>query len=190
MESTSPSTDPFDAAAELARAEAMRAHLADALRLPSWFHEAIGAALALQIGTTAYALADPAPGISGVVALVVGLAVFAGVAGVQLLRFRRLNGVWVRGLAGRVVLGTSTASSLVYAASMSVAVWASMSGQWWLVVGASLAGGVGYAWSGRRWWASYRSGPEQHAGTESAAYLLGAVVLGLAGLAVLVVGRG
>src|SRR4249919_849112 len=116
MESQSGSSDPRDVAAELADAEAMRSELAGSLRLPSWFHASIGAAISVQIGTATYTLATPG---ASVLVLVAGLLVFATVAAVQLARFRGLNGVWVGGLASRAVLGTSTLSSIVYAGSLA-----------------------------------------------------------------------
>jgi hypothetical protein len=180
--------DPRDAGAELARADALRDHLAGALRLPGWFHESIGAAVAVQIGVTAFALSRSSSPTAATVALLLGgVAVFVVVAAVQLQRFRRLNGVWVGGLASQAVLGTSTLSSVVYAASLAGAGWAALAGLWWLATIATVAGGIGYAVSGRRWWAAYLRHPEQHARGESTAYVVGVVVLCLLGLAVLLV---
>jgi hypothetical protein len=181
--------DPNDAGAELARAEALRARLTGTLRLPGWFHESIGAAVALQVGTAAYTVSRPSAGAAAVAILVAGVAVFAAVAALQLQRFRRLNGVWVGGLATRAVLGTSTLSSLVYAGSLAAADWAALSGPWWLAALAAVAGGVGYAVSGRLWWAAYLRDPERHARAESRLYLIGVVVVALVGLVVLLVGR-
>ena len=83
--------------------------------------------------------------------MVAGLAVFAAVAGVQLARFRRVNGVWLGGFASRVVLGTGTAASVSYAAALAAAIWAAFGDHWWLVALWSAVGGAAYALSGRRW---------------------------------------
>ena len=58
-----------------------------------------------------------------------------------------------------------------------------MAGQWWLVVLASVAGGVGYAVSARLWWRDYQRDPAAHAHGDSRGTL---VVLGLAAVAGLV----
>ena len=107
MESTPPST-AAEASAALLDAEAARATLAGRIVTPSWFFASMGVAIAVQIATTAAGLGDGAPWL-----VVAGLAVFAAVAGVQLARFRRVNGVWLGGFASRVVLGTATAASVV-----------------------------------------------------------------------------
>jgi hypothetical protein len=190
MESISPSMDPRDAGSQLAAAEALRSQLTGGLRLPTWFHSSIGAAVAIQIGTAAMVPAGPGPGLTGIVVLIAGVAVFVVVAAVQLLRFRRLNGVWIGGLASRAVLGTATLSSAVYAASLAAAFWAGLAGLWWLSVLAAAAGGAGYALSGRRWWAAYQRDPVTNAQGESPVYVTGIVVLAIAALVVLMVGRG
>lgn len=92
--------------------------------------------------------------------LLAGLALFAAVAGVQLSRFRTANGVWLGGLASRVVLGTATTSSIAYVAALAAAVWA-----------------------------AYRARPSAHARGESAAVLAAAVLIALVGLVVLVLDR-
>ncbi len=76
-----------------------------------------------------------------------GLAVFAAVAGVQLARFRRLNGVWLGGFASRVVLGTATAASVSYAVALAAAIWAAYGDRWglvalWSAVGKALSAHV------------------------------------------------
>lgn len=182
--------DPRDAAAELARAEGMRAGLTRTLRLPSWFHESVGAAVAVQVATVAYAVAQPRVGVATVVVLVAGVVAFAVVAAVQLGRFRRLNGVWVGGLASRAVLGSSTLSSLVYAASLAAACWAALSVPgWWLSGAAAVAGGVGYALSGRHWWSTYLRDPVKNARGQSALYAAGCFVVAVAALVLLARGR-
>src|SRR6185312_7851237 len=107
-----------------------------------------------QIATTAAGLGD-----GNGVALAAGLALFAVVAGVQLARFRRLNGVWLGGFASRVVLGTGTAASVSYALALAAAIWAATGAHWWLVALWSAAGGAAYALSGRRWMRTYRATP-------------------------------
>ena len=187
MESHSASSDPRDVAAELADAEAMRAQLAGSLRLPSWFHASIGAAISVQIATTTYTLATPG---ASVLVLVAGLLVFATVAAVQLARFRGLNGVWVGGLASRAVLGTSTLSSIVYAGSLAAAVWAGLAGLGWLAALAAAAGGIGYATCERRWWNAYLRDPAEHARAEPPRYLAGLAIVAVLGMVALLLGRG
>jgi hypothetical protein len=181
--------EPGDAGAELARAVALRARLAQSLRLPSWFHESIGAAIAVQVGATAYTLVQPSASVGSVAVLVAGLLVFGVVAAVQLQRFRRLNGVWLGGLASRSVLGTSTPSSLVYAASLASACWAASSGSGWLAAIAAVAGGIGYAVVGRLWWAAYHREPAKNARGEPAVFAAGVFLLALFAFVVVAVGR-
>src|SRR5262245_49597513 len=104
-----------EASAALTDAEASRSRLAGRIVTPSWFFTSMAAAIAVQIGATAagLGLGTTEGGLSagGVWACVAGAAQFLAVAGVQLARFRRLNGVWLGGFASRVVLGTGTATS-------------------------------------------------------------------------------
>lgn len=88
------------------------ARWAGRLTLPSFFYAAIGASIALQIGTTAYGIAVDS--LRARVALGVGLLLFSITAVVRLLRFRSRNGVWISGLASRVVLGTANGSSTAH----------------------------------------------------------------------------
>jgi len=169
-----------EASTALTDAEASRAALAGGIAIPSWFFTSLGAAIALQIGTTA----------AGAVAVTVwllvgGVAVLAAVAGVQLARFRRLNGVWLGGFASRVVFGTGTVASVSYAAALGGAIWAAYGSRWWLAGLFSLAGGGAYALSGRRWLRTYRAEPAVHARGESAAWLAALGVVAAAGLALL-----
>jgi hypothetical protein len=171
-----------EASAALAEAEASRAALAGRIATPSWFFTSMGAAIAIQIATTA----------AGAVAVTVwlligGVAVLAAVAGVQLARFRRLNGVWLGGFASRVVFGTGTVASVSYAAALGGAIWAAYGSRWWLVGLFSLAGGGAYALSGRRWLRTYRSEPADHARGESVAWLAALGVMAAAGLALLLI---
>jgi hypothetical protein len=187
MESPRRSPSQEEAATALAAAEASRAGLAGGVVLPSWFATSIGGAIALQIGTTALGLGEGTP--AAWVALVAGLAAFVVVGAVQLARFRRRNGVWLGGLAGRVVLGTGTMASSSYAVALGAAIWAAFEGQWLLVAVASLLGGAAYAWGGRRWLAAYRTEPEEHGRGESAVWLATVSFAALAGLVLLVLQR-
>lgn len=171
-----------EASAALSDAEASRATLAHRLATPSWFFTSISAAIAAQIATSAVGLATGA-----LWALVAGLAAFAAVAGVQLARFRRLNGVWLGALASRVVLGTGTAASASYAIAATGAIVAAYEAQWWLVTLASIVGGAAYALSGRRWMRAYRARPAVHGRPESAAWLAAIGIAAIAGLALLLI---
>ncbi len=88
----------------------------------------MGAAIATQIATTAVGLGDGAPFV-----LAAGLAVFAAVAGVQLPRFRRPNGVWLGGFASRVVLRNRDRRAATFALALGAAIWAANDARWWLV---------------------------------------------------------
>lgn len=184
---TSGSMDPTEARASLEAASAMRSHLAEALRLPSHFHLSFGVAIALQVGTTAWALTSQARSSVAVAVVVGGLAVFFAIAGIQLLRFRRLNGAWVNALVSRVVLGTSTLSSLVYAAGLAVSVWAGFADQWWLLALAAPVTGAAYAEAGRRWWSDYQGDPQHHARAGSSIHLAALAAFAVAGLVLAVV---
>lgn len=178
---------PDEAAAALLEADVSRTQVAESFVLPAHFYSSIGVAAAGQIATTALELADL--GTWAWVLLVVGLTVFVLVAAVQLVRFRRLNGVWLGGLASRVVGGTATAASVSFGLSLGAAIWAAFAALWWLVPVCAIAGGVGYAVSGRRWVRVYRSEPAAHGRGESAIWLGVLTVLALAGLVLLVAGR-
>lgn len=180
--------DPTDARAALDAANSQRSNLVEALRLPSHFHLSLGVAIAVQVGTTAWALSSQDHGAVAVVVLVAGLMVFFAIAGFQLLRFRRLNGAWVNGLVSRAVLGTSFLSSLVYAAGLAVSLWAGFAEQWWLLVLAAPVTGAAYAEAGRRWWVGYQGDPQQHASGESSIYVVALAAFAVAGLVLVVVG--
>jgi hypothetical protein len=178
---------PEDAAAALAAAEISRAQLAGSLELPSFFYSSIGAAVAIQIAAAAVEFAFDT-GWTRLLAIA-GVAIFALTAGIQLSRFRRLNGVWIGGLASRVVLGTGLASSASYALALAAAFWAAFAGLWWLVAVCACAGGLAYGLSGRRWLRLYRGDPATHARGEAAGWLVVISALALAGLALLVIGH-
>ena len=171
-----------EASAALTDAEASRTTLARGIATPAWFFTSLGAAIATQIATTAVGLGDDAPW-----ALAAGLVLFAAVAGVQLARFRRRNGVWLGGFASRVVLGTGTPASASYVIALGAAIWAAYDARWWLVACCAIAGGAAYALSGRHWMGAYRAQPAEHGRGESAGWLALAGVTALAGLALLLI---
>jgi hypothetical protein len=187
MESSERQLTAKEASTALREAEASRTALAQRITTPSWFFTSIGAAIAVQIGTTAVGIT--ATSAATLTALVIGIAVLAAVAAVQLARFRRLNGVWVGGFLSRVVLGTGTLASASYAVAIVAATWAAFDEQWWLVAIWSAIGGTAYAWSGRRWVRIYRAEPARHAQAESAAFLALLSTAALAGLALLLLYR-
>lgn len=174
---------PSDPASELAAADIARQRLTARLRLPSWFHTSLGAAITVQIATTAYGVAEQTG--AGLLVVAAGCLVFLPVAVVLVARFRRLNGVRVAGLTSRAVLGTSTRSSLVHMAAMGGAIWAAFEGQPWLVGLAAVAGGAGYAASAHLWWRGYQADPAGHARAESRATVVGYCLLTVAGLILL-----
>jgi hypothetical protein len=170
-----------EASAALAAAEASRTALASEIAMPTWFSTSLAAAITVQIATTAVGLGRDLPWL-----LALGVVLFGAVAAVQLARFRALNGVWLGGFASRVVLGTGHLTSLAYAAALGFAIWAAFGEHLWLVAVCSLAGGVAYALSGRRWLRTYRAAPALHGRGESAAWLAALSVTAVAGLALLV----
>jgi hypothetical protein len=187
MENSEPVPTPGDAAAALAEAEASRTRLAGALVLPSFFYTAIGAAIAVQIATTAFTIADDRewalairPG---------GVALLFLLAAIQLVRFRHLNGVWLGGLASRVVLGTAPAAFISYALAFGASAWAGFNRMWWLAAVCAVAGGAAYALSGLRWWHRYQSDPASHSRSESAGWVAILSALAVAAVVLLVLWR-
>ena len=172
-----------EASAALNDAEEARATLAQSTKIPSWFFASIGAAVAVQIASTAVGVADPSS--TTLAALASGIAILAAVAGVQLARFRQLNGVRLGGLVSRVVFGTGTLASASYAVSAMAAILGAFDKRWWLVATASIIGGALYALNGRRWLRAYRTEPALHARGESLTWLALLTVAALAGLALL-----
>ena len=181
---------PSDPAGDLAAAELASRRLTGALKLPSWFHTSLGAAVAVHLGTAAYGLGelneDGEPGGTAVAVLVAGCLVFAAVAAVQVLRFRRLNGVQVGGLVSRAVLGTSIWSSLAEAGGLAAAFGAVLADLPWLAALAAVAGGAAYAASGHLWWRGYLADPAGHARAESRTTLVAYGVVGVVALVLLV----
>jgi hypothetical protein len=184
MESSPQRPSAAEAAAALAAADALRDRVARGVAMPSWFAASLGLAITLHIATTAVGVAEGRPWV-----LAAGLAVFAAVAGVQLARFRRRNGLWLGGLATRVVLGAGAAASASYAVALAAAIWAAYAAQGWLVALSSLAGGAAYALSGHRWMRSYRAQPALHARGDSPAWPALLAAAAVAGVALAVLGR-
>jgi hypothetical protein len=182
MESKPHRPTAAEASTALLDAEAARTTLADQVVTPSWFFVSMGVAIAVQIAATATGLGDDAPWL-----VAAGFAVFAVVAGVQLARFRRVNGVWLGGFASRVVLGTATAASVSFAVALAAAIWAAYGDHWWLVALWSGLGGAAYALSGARWMQSYRGDPATHARGESLAWLVLVIAAAITGLAMLAI---
>ncbi len=172
-----------EASAALNDAESARATLAQSAKMPSWFFASLGAAVALQIASTAVGVADPSSW--KLAALASGIAVLIALAGVQLARFRHLNGVRLGGLVSRVVLGTGTLASASYAIAAVAAILGAFDKRWWLVATASIIGGTLYAVNGRRWLRAYRTEPALHAREESLTWLALLTVAALAALALL-----
>lgn len=168
-------------------AERARDEWAQDVVLPRGHDLAIGAAVAVQVATTAIGLSVDATW--ALWALAGGLALFGVVAAVQLWRFTRLNGVRVRGFAAKVVFGTATTASFAEAVSLVVAYAAAVRDLWWLVGVAAVAGGVVYVLSGRRWLRSYRQEPAGAGAAEPALWLALAAALAVAGLVLLVLER-
>lgn len=178
---------PSDAHAAITDAESARTRLASGLRLPSFFHSSIGAAIAVQIVTGAIGIADQTT--LGLVVLAAGLLVFALAAAVQLARFRRLNGAWVGGLASQVILGTAGLASITYVVAFGLATWAAFEGARWLTLIAAVAGGAAYAWAGHRWWRGYQGAPAEYSRGERTVVLVVIAVLAVVFLVPLVVLR-
>jgi hypothetical protein len=176
-----------EASVALHEAEGARATLARSTRIPSWFFASIGAAIAVQIASMAVGLADPSPW--KLTALACGIAILGAVAGVQLSRFRQINGIRLGGLVSRVVLGTGTFASVSYAVAATAAIVGAFDERWWLVATASIIGGALYALNGSRWLRAYRTEPALHARGDSPAWLAFLTIVALAGLALLLLYR-
>lgn len=185
MESETRSGGPDDARADLAAADLARDRLTGGLNLPRGLHPLLACAVAIQIGTAAVGIAEQTA--AGLGLLLVGLGVFLVVAMWMLHRFRRMNGVRVDGLAGRVVLGTGTTSSTAYLGGFAAATWAAFESQWWLVGLAAVIGGVGYALGARQWWDAYRADPATHARGASPQMLTVLALVAALGFVVLMV---
>ncbi len=178
---------PSDPAGDLAAADVARKRLAASLRLPSWFHISLGVAVAIQIGAAAYGVAEQTGW--GVAVAVAGCLPFVVVARMQVVRFRRLNGVRVDGFVSRAVLGTSGWSVLAEVAGLAGAIWAAMEDQPGLAAALAVAGGAAYAAGAHLWWRAYQRDPAGHARAESLATLLGYGLVAVVALVLLVTMR-
>jgi hypothetical protein len=179
---STPTSD--QAPALLPGAEAGPASPAVHLVAPRLFFLPVGAAVAIQIGTTAAGLAGV--GESPLWMVAAGFAVFLAVAAVQLARARRGNGICLGGLASRVIGGTAAAASTSYVLALAAAVWAAFAGAWWLLTLCAAAGGAAYALSGMWWVRRHGSGPTTRGREASSVWTAVSVVLSSAGLILLV----
>ena len=187
METSGSRPTPDEASAALLDASSARDQLSHRLSLPSWFYTSIGLALGVQTATLAVGVADQSAAGAGLA--VVGLVPFVLIAVVQLVRFRRLNGVWVGGLASKVVFGGDATASAAHVLAMGFAIWAAFEERWWLVGLCATAGGAGYALGGVRWMRSYRGDPAAHSRGESVLLMVALAVPLLAGAVLLLVLR-
>ena len=187
MESNARSQDHDDEPSSvLAAADRARDRLTTGLRLPTGLFPALAIAIAVQVGAAAYGIA--AQTTAGLAVVLAGAALFLGVAAFILVQFRRVNGVRVDGLASTIVLGTGTASTLVYMATFAVATFAAFESHWWLVVTAAVAGGAAYSLSALHWWRGYRRNPVERTGGASPRTLALLALAACVGFAVLMVG--
>src|SRR4051794_3251695 len=69
---------PSDPTGDLAAAEAARQRLTGSLRLPTWFHSLLGAAIAAQVATAGYGIAEQSG--AGLLLVGAGCLVFLAVA--------------------------------------------------------------------------------------------------------------
>jgi hypothetical protein len=181
MESSGTAPDPaHDPASELAGALAARDALAAGVVTPTGHHLVLAAAVGVQVLTLATALTSSGRAVPALV--LGGLAVVGLAAAAELLRFRHRNGVQPAGLAGRVLLGTTTTASVGYAAAVAASFLAAARGAWWLAVLCAVAGGAVYALGGYRWLACYRAAPGGHDALTSR--LVVAILASLAGVGV------
>ncbi len=186
METSEGSPTPAEAAAALLDAGSARDQLSRRLTMPSWFYSSIGVAVVVQTATLAVGVADQSS--AGIGVAVAGVVPFVLVTVAQLLRFRGLNGVWVGGLASRVVLGGDATATTVHFLAMGAAIWAAFDEHWWLVALCAIAGGMGYEFCGVRWKRFYRGDPAAHSRGESVFVLVALVVSVFVGAALLLLG--
>ena len=185
METNPVQQNPEDSRSVLAEADEARQRLAAGLRLPTGLHPALAAAVAVQVGTAAYGIANHAA--AGLVVALAGVTVFLAVAALSLYQFRRINGVRVDGLASQIVLGAGATSTMAYVAAFGAATWAAFESRWWLVAAVAAFGGVGYAFGFLRWWHAYRHDPADHARGASPRALAVTAVLACLGLVALLI---
>ncbi len=183
METTPEQQNPRDPGSVLAGADQARQQLAASLRLPTGLYPALAGAVAIQVGTAAFGIANHEA--RGLAVALAGLAGFLAVAALMLHRFRRINGVRVDALTSQIVLGEGPTSTTAYIGSFGAALWAASGSHWWLVAVAAVAGGVGYAFGLVRWWRAYRQDPAAHAGGISPRVLAALAALAVLGLVAL-----
>jgi hypothetical protein len=160
METDKTAPTPHEAAAALADAGSARDRFSRQLTVPSGFYPSIGIAIAIQIA--ALAVGVTAQTVLGVGLAVAGVIPLALVVAVQIVRFRRLNGATVEGLASKVGFGGDAAASTTHLLAMGLAIWAAFEQSWWLVAVCAVVGGVAYAAFGIRWMRAYRRDPAAH----------------------------
>src|SRR3712207_83490 len=122
---------PAERSLVLAVADEARRRLASGLRLPAGLIPTLAAAVAVQVGTAAYGIADQTA--AGLAVALAGMALFLGVDALALHRFRRINGVRVDGLASQIVLGAGATATTAYLSALAAATWAAFASRWWLV---------------------------------------------------------
>ena len=158
--------------------------LAADLVVPSGYDVWLGSAVAIQLGTAAIGAAVGSP--AALTALVAGVVLFAAVAGWQVWRFRRANGVLVAGFVSRAVLGNDARAAIAYFAALAAAIGAGLHEVWWLVGVCAVTGGVLYVLSGRRRWLRlYRGDPAGRSRGESVLVLVVISALAVVGLVLL-----
>ena len=175
METSNDRPTPDEATAALLAAGTARYELSNRLTTPSWFYTSIGLAIVVQTATLAVGVSQQT--LAGVGLAVAGLVPFALVAWIQLRRFRTLNGVWISGVASRVVFGGGAAASTLHFLALGIALWAAFEKSWWLVAACAIAGGAAYALGGALWMRSYRNDPASNSRGESVVLLIAVVVL-------------
>jgi hypothetical protein len=167
-------------------ADQVRERLTAGLTLPRGLHLALAVAVAAQIATAGFGIAEQSA--AGLGVFLAGLAGLLVIAALSLHRFRLLNGVRVDGLASQIVLGTGTTSQLAYLSSLAAATWAAFESLWWLVAVVAVVGGAGYSLGARQWWRAYRNNPTGHASGASPQLLVWLAVIACLGFAALLVG--
>jgi len=180
------SPTPDEAAAALQQADFAGSALASGLLLPSHFYSSICTATAVQIGTAAAVLANHNGW--GIGVAIAGVLVQFCVGGIQIARFRSLNGVRVRGFESRVVGGTAYTTSTVYGLALGGALWAAAMEAWWLVPVFAVLGGLGFAVGGQHWWRAYQRDPAGSSRGDSAVWLIVLYCAAIVGMGALVIG--
>jgi hypothetical protein len=161
LESNPAHEDPDDRLMALAVADQARRRLTSGLRLPAGLYLALGAAVAVQLGTAAYGIAArQLPG---------WLSCWPG---------WRFSWAWQRSCCTGSAGPTESGSTVSPARSSSrlgppprsstlarspPGIWAAFDSLWWLVAVAAVAGGTGCALGARHWWHAYRHDPAGHA---------------------------